>query len=813
MARRRIAKGTAAAAAVVALSALTWACIEDDPDPVEPDPTPIGTGVATITGEVRIPPTWARNLAPQMQNRKHCTGMPEMSEAFERTGEPCESDMTPVVRSRGEYNLPRLGSIVAFPVRVPEDAEDVPFETEDGRLDDVREHVFFGTLELDGSYRIEVPPYSRGYEISVTVGHVQLKQRLPSRVDPGGSYETPPVDLRSTLIENVVIEVDRRRLPVTHLEALEAIRPEIDGAVAEMTESLTGRLRRRDWTALAVRVMRTVGLLAGDPPRIADASEVPQNLRSADDFIDGGVTPTTVTFDSAPSEGIHRQYIGDGVTFRPVLPARPGVAPLAEHPGGYLVVDRQLNRVGLDIVFSTPVRSVGMTLQNGGSRPDTTSDRRPFRMTALLGPSEVHEFRWYTHQGADAQFYGLTSPDLFNRVRVEMALDTASFTLDDLVFATDQIALDHLGWRAGGLWELVETETSSPSGDFDHFSRSTTGRCDYNDNRSGVPYWKVAYGTHDDDGCEGSCLETPAFTLSNLPLYDEDEVSFDYWISGSREGSTTYRYFGTPTVTECTAATDGRTLAYQSFDNSMTRISDSAWDDVLFQGSSGTFSDTSTIPVPERRADGWKRPGVATMAIHWSHVHWQSYIDIEEDAVHDDTDDTERLIEYSTDNGATWTEAWWYDDESHKGVSGLWWNNHMHPMPDSDLQAYEDDPSGCSNTDFDKDGTADFNYDVDGESDGGAVDGDSDDCRQWDTEFYMEVPDDYYDLGTIPNEGESYIEGTSMLYRFRFDSTDDPSGLTCFDSCAGWFVDDVALNNDDSSMGYYTNFEEFTLPE
>jgi hypothetical protein len=196
------------------------------------------------------------------------------------------------------------------------------------------------------------------------------------------------------------------------------------------------------------------------------------------------------------------------------------------------------------------------------------------------------------------------------------------------------------------------------------------------------------------------------------------------------------------------------------------------------------------------------------MAIHWSHVHWQSYLDIEEAAVYDDTGDTERVVEYSSDNGATWTEVWWYDDESHKGVNGLWWYNHMHPMPDSDLQAYEDDPTNCTNTDFDKDGNPDFNYDVDGSGDV-----DADDCRQWNTEFYMDFPELFYERGDRPNEGESYIEGTSMLYRFRFDSTADSLGLTCFDSCAGWFVDDVALNNDDSSMGYYTSFDEFTLPE
>ena len=61
---------------------------------------------------------------------------------------------------------------------------------------------------------------------------------------------------------------------------------------------------------------------------------------------------------------------------------------------------------------------------------------------------------------------------------------------------------------------------------------------------------------------------------------------------------------------------------------------------------------------------------------------------------------------------------------------------------------------------------------------------------------------------------DSLIEGTSMLYRFRFNSSGTPTVAAdgCADSCSGWSIDDVALNNDDPDVGYYTNFDSFTIP-
>ena len=57
---------------------------------------------------------------------------------------------------------------------------------------------------------------------------------------------------------------------------------------------------------------------------------------------------------------------------------------------------------------------------------------------------------------------------------------------------------------------------------------------------------------------------------------------------------------------------------------------------------------------------------------------------------------------------------------------------------------------------------------------------------------------------------ESAVQGTTLMYRFRFNSTrqaPDPDTDGCPDTCAGWAIDDVALNNDDEDVGYSTSFD------
>ena len=64
-------------------------------------------------------------------------------------------------------------------------------------------------------------------------------------------------------------------------------------------------------------------------------------------------------------------------------------------------------------------------------------------------------------------------------------------------------------------------------------------------------------------------------------------------------------------------------------------------------------------------------------------------------------------------------------------------------------------------------------------------------------------------------------ESVSIVYRFRFDAPSAPASGQCHMSgsneattgtvisCDGWAVDDVAFNNDDPDVGYYTDFNGF----
>ncbi len=218
---------------------------------------------------------------------------------------------------------------------------------------------------------------------------------------------------------------------------------------------------------------------------------------------------------------------------------------------------------------------------------------------------------------------------------------------------------------------------------------------------------------------------------------------------------------------------------------------------------------------------------VASMHSHWSHNHFSSNADLDPGFVEkNDPGQTERWVEYSVDNGATWKNLYWWEDTNHRGTPNVWHQNHMHAFSDSDMSAeiYGDNHDGDPTqvwTDFDKDGANDYTPYEDWNLDGVI---DTNDAREWDTEFYLShIPNPAStadpllcsttrtSLGGIPHQFcISDLEAPSIMYRYRFVGPTCPS--PCLSAmggcnCKGWFVDDVALSNDDPNQGFYTNFD------
>ena len=737
----------------------------------------VGIEAVALRGRVLLPLLHPRNLYHQMmRSTNHMHALMGHSQAAPR-------DFNYEVVDPMTLSLDRLLEIVAVPVPPPPGAQS-GFGLCSGTNEDpgfpLGEQVS-GVVNPDGSFEIWVPPYPHGYFLACRGGRVRLKTRFLAPVLPGPPIENIMMDIQSTLLANVALELGEEMHQWPDPRLVEALGQELDarenGIQLALQDSIGSRAWRLAAKELAAGLPSSPGSSLGTSATLTyiATNEVYYNLMSGAEM---SGTVTRVSFGLFPGQRIRDQYLASAgvrflaprrlffpMPFKKLFGIRPNTR-VTEGFGGVLEVSRPTLAADniLNIVFTGTVHSVGMHLQNGFSMNDTTGvfPRRPFRFVAYdAGGSLLHEYKWYTSQTtAGGGFFGLTSPDPIRRIRIEMA-GTADFSLDDLMFSDRYSHLPDLGWRADGNWVQKTTVSNS----FSHIGRPVVGH-------SGSSYWTCPYGVTVDP--EGSKLTAPAYTLTNIDLDYDDIHATDVWL------------LGVTSLTSRITASMG-TNTFDFTENSACRIP---------SGACGVYP--------------WNMLDAATMQTHWSHVHWQGYVGVETNAVVENTSSTGRYVEYSTDNGATWRNAYWFEDVSHHGKNGVWWNNHMHPFQDSDLNGDANRDGVIQNTDFDKDGVADYDFDVDGDG-AGAVGGDPDDIREWDTEFYWTyVPPPWTD---VDSDGlfESDIEGTSISYRFRFFGPKIPASCGSV-ACDGWSVDDVSFNNDDLDVGYFTDFDRSMDP-
>lgn len=671
-----------------------------------------------------------------------------------------------------------------------------------------------GTLEDDGQFRIEVPRTSSGYYLTVTGGEAKLKARIfPSRM-AAGRVDGVVVDVFST----VLTELSAHLGPEARERPDEALRALFGGKVKELADRLRDTLTYGLLLTNYMKAQKTGAYYRFRPCTAADrdrscyrrGDEVPHALLGAAQ-LPSDATRLQIGKESRP---LSDQYAAQGVRFAPYVPTggsratTSGTTPVEERAGGYILVRPLGGSGGIDVIFEQGVRAVGMTLQNGTTHADTARSfpRRPFRFIPMdRYGAPIEEYRWYTNQGAGgAGFYGVASPAPIHRVRIEVR-SPAPFTFADLRFsATYPEALaEGLGWVADGNWRMVDGGDENRgfahpyyAGYEEHFGDQFFNLRDRAAESSAGRYWHVPYGPTDSPA--GSTLTSPAFTLSNLDLDEDDRRSFSSWIVG-----VTHQ---TQLVDMAMLGADRKVYKFAATANALCRIG----------GIDFLFNHTTAFPAPklmpgctDRSLEG---KFVAGMDTHWGHFHFRANLDVPEKAqwqnITSGPDRTERYVEYSTDNGATWRQVWWWPDSSHHGMNGVWWKNHGHGMYDSDMPEKDWNENGKRGTDFDKDGREDYVAPVDNNGNG-VVDADphGDDAREWDTEWYMEYvpPSQWRDI-----DGDGYldsdIEGVSIRYRLRFIGPSRPKSCGT-PACFGWKIDDFAINNDNPRVGYYSSFD------
>jgi hypothetical protein len=746
--------------------------------------------LATLEGQIVLPRVHPRNLFHQ----RLLSMMPDHDGITHH-------HMTYAPMDASEIDLGSVMRVVAVPIPPPPGTPPEIRRREDGDGDfqaDFR--VYEGTVSPTGQIRIQVPRYRFGYMIAAYGDKVRLSRRVPFAIEPGARHDGLIVDIKHTLLARTAVEKgeDARALSDDDLES------KLGGRLPDRVRAMEARLASRLGVADWIREGRDLAVepgTASSPLTAAEIEASPMNILNADEIAAvSGVT--TIPFDrytkrTPITTNYRTSHVGQ------LLASSTGAGNGAFEVAGHLEVKVPSGGY-LDIYPAGKSYAMGMNVINGilGSTA-ATSGRRGFTMTAYSTSGIIRELRWYTNQDESSMgYYGITSPsEPIRYLRIQMS-GTGSFSIDNLSVAPSAVPLGDLGWRAAGTWTKMSSTRPGGAPVFDHMDRDPTAAysggsptvCTFDYNYSFGTYWMASYGTHPTGG---STLTSPAFTLSDMPLDTDDVADYSALVADSGDG-TNYWQVGknddlTTTDILSPARCDG---GFDRVSLSGTRIGGSG----LWPGSRGS----------------------ATMAYHWGHVHWQSHLDVERDSV-TSNGTTERYVEYSTDNGATWNQAYWFHDASHRGRRGVWWKNHMHPFSDSDLAAKESG-AACVNTDFNKDGVAEYNYDNDG--DGlGAADGDADDCRQWNTEFYQEFPAEPCTAYDATDGCTSAVLGTSMLYRFRFDSGATPDATQCPAtetygkakvtglSCAGWAVDDVALSGDDETVGYYTDFDSASDPD
>lgn len=673
-----------------------------------------------------------------------------------------------------------------------------------------------GAIEDDGRFHIEVPRSSTGYSLTVTGGAVKLKARIFSGPGPGPSVtESGRVDdLKIDVFSTSLAELSEppgfeTKLPDAPRESTFADKVRALGT--KLRDSLTYGLILTNY----LKAQKTAPYYKfrpctdQDPDRACyrRGDRVPYALMNANQLPADAVRLAL----GQASRPLSDQYAAQGVHFSAYSPADANTAvtvPIEEQVGGFIIVRPVGNTGGVDLVFEQGMRAVGMTIQNGTTHRDTARNfpRRSFRFIPMdrFG-APIEEYRWYTNQGAGgAGFYGVAANTPIHRVRIEVR-SAAPFTIADLRYSATypQALAEKLGWVASGNFRLIEN--SDENRDFvhpyyagyeEHFGDQFYNLRERAAESSRGRHWHVPYGPTDDP--QGSTLASPAFTLSNLDLDEDDKKGFGSWIIGVSHQ--------TQLVDMMTLGADHKVYKFSATANALCRIG----------GIDFLFNHTPAFPTPklmpgctDKTLEG---KFVAGMDTHWGHFHFRANLDVPGDAqwrnITSGSDRTERYVEYSTDNGATWRSVYWWPDASHHGMNGVWWKNHGHGMYDSDMVEKDWNENGKRGTDFNKDGVEDYVAPTDNNGNG-IVDADphGDDAREWDTEWYMEyvAPNKWRDV-----DGDGYldsdIEGVSIRYRLRFIGPSRPASCGTRE-CFGWKIDDFAINNDNPRVGYYSSFD------
>lgn len=768
---------------------------KDPTGKTDPTGTTASKDFVTLKGQIKLPAgvhpvnLYSKYLNPGKGGADH---------GMHHGGFAAKAALTPLP-TQARPPLSRLIKVSAVPILPPAgDKTSYALETDDGSVD-IADGSFQGTIDNNGNFEIQVPAYAHGYQILASADKIQLKCRLAEAIKKDKSYENLVVDLNSTLLNDAARFLPDQGHNLSNTELETKLGNALTQKAQSFLTSLQSPIKRTAWKKIGAEVAQASSF--GTKATTYTTSDKPVfNLSLTSEMPSSA---TTLAFGDSSKDGrLNTQYAtSDGVRFTPypllttsMTTGLPTITPAklskirVRQTGGYVVVTptgSSTSDSGLTINFhrdsyaTTGVKSIGFNVENGSS-PGSSTTRRPFRVIALDEyDAEIDQFHWYTYQTSGGSFYGLTSDTPIHKVRVVVRDgSTSSFMIDNLTYSTDYKDMSStLGWRSSGAFTLTSAAAVAA---FDHMSRGTTATGDYSSNYSGGNHWVASHST---GTVQESILTAPAYTLTNIDLDPDDLTSFDVWAIGWKPGTDNGDgTWSNPTTTDTTIA--------------QCTIPDS-------RCSFSYTHPTTGLPVT------WNL-GLhsATAQTHWSHVHWQAYLELEDtDAQYKNTGTTSRFVEYSTDNGATWRNAWWYRDENHHGSNGKWWNNHMHPFMDSYLNGDSDRDGTIENADFNKDGAADTNYDWD--QDGTLpLAGDTDDYREWDTEFYMEYIDPPADSASGTDRwggyNTTYIEGTSVLYRFRL-ATDGTKTAT-------WKLDDIAFNNDDIWVGYYTNFDETTVP-
>lgn len=669
-----------------------------------------------------------------------------------------------------------------------------------------------GVVGDDGSFRVEVPRSLTGYTLTISGGDVKLKARVPPFLLHAGRAENIHVGLLSTALAELADAAGPDTSAQTDEQLAERLGPKVKERADGMRDLLTyGLWVGQQTIAQTNKPYYTFKACTSDDPDPAcyrRGERVPYALMRADQLPSDAVRWRPAGLVREPGDA----YADQGLRVAPYLPA--GVAPGAasdaprveEQAGGFLLVRPVGDRGGVDLVFETGVHAVGMTIQNGDTHADTQGafSRRGFRFLPMdRYGAPIEEFRWYTNQGEGGPgFYGFASDTPIHRVRVEVR-SAGPFSVGALQWSATypEAIAENLGWTASGNWKIEESGADNTAfihpyfqGYEEHFGDQFLNLRERPAESSGGRYWHVGYGATADP--QGSTLASPAFTLNNLDLDLDDVDGFSTWISGVT--------WQTQAVPLMLIGADGKTYKYETTGNPTCRIGGI---DFLFD--QAPFPKPRLMPGCTDKA--WEGKYVGGMDTHWGHFHFRANIDVPPAAqwqnVTSGPDHTERYVEYSTDNGATWRQVYWWPDQSHHGLNGVWWKNHGHGLYDSDMVGVDWNGNGQRGTDFNKDGVDDYIAPEDNNGNG-IVDADphGDDAREWDTEWYMEFvpPSQWRD---VDDDGflDPEIEGVTIRYRLRFVGPNKPERCGSED-CFGWKVDDFAINNDNPRVGYFTTF-------